>query len=174
MLQCTQPPQWQTVISASSTSMLCFLSLTHTAGDPILCSALYHTGQHPMMLPLLEDVHITKGDFPCPSWTAELSHTKAGLCTDFHFEPLKLAHWQQGWSARAAPCLQGPRGGAWMCLWGTPLLMAPLTKGDTTLPSALSTEMMLGSCISTSFSVFPPYFTIVKDPPGPPLPCPSM
>lgn len=47
--------------------------------------ALLCTTQHPMMLPLLEEIHITKGDFLCPSWTAELSHTKAGLCTDFHF-----------------------------------------------------------------------------------------
>lgn len=72
----------------------------------------------PSCFQLLEDVHITKGEFPCPSRTAELSHTKAGLHTDFHFVPLKLAHWQQGWSARAAPCLQGPQGRAWMHLQG--------------------------------------------------------
>lgn len=80
-----------------------------------------------MMLPLLEGVHITKGEFPCPSWTAELSHTKAGLCTDFHFA-LKAGTLTAGLKCQSSTLPQGPRGRAWMCLWGTPLLMAPLRR----------------------------------------------
>lgn len=93
----------------------CFAFCPHSCRrGPISCSALYLAAQHPMVLPLLESVHITKGEFPCPSWTAQLCHSKAGLCTDFHSVPLKLAHWQQGWSDRAASHLQGPWGRAWM------------------------------------------------------------
>lgn len=129
MLQgCTQLPcsmevaadaaRWQTVISAFSTPMFCFPSPhAHSRGPHfMLCSLPHRTAPHGACTSLR--CRHDKRWVSLPKLDSRAVPCQGSLCTDFHFVPLKLAHRQQGWRARAAPCLQGPRGRAWLCLQG--------------------------------------------------------
>lgn len=109
---------WQTVISAFSTPMLWFLSPhTHSRGPHfMLCSLPPRTAPHGASTSRRCTPYKRWVSLPKLDSRADPYH--AGLCTDFHFVPLKLARWQLGWSARAAPCLQGPWGSAWIVAVG--------------------------------------------------------
>lgn len=160
--------RWQTVISAFSTPMLCFLSPQKGIqwGAPfLLCS-----------LPPRTAPHGASSSRRCTHYKGWVSQQSCPIprqdYSDFHFVHLELAHWQPGSSARAEPCLQGPPGRAWMWLWGHSSMDSSSYKRR--YHPAFCHLYRFGSCISISLFVFPTYFTLVKVPPWPPLPCPSM
>lgn len=161
---------WQTVISAFSTPMLWFLSPhTHSRGPHfMLCSLPPRTAPHGASTsrrctPYKRWVSLPKLDSRAVPY-------HAGLCTDFHFVPLKLARWQLGWSARAAPCLQGPWGSAWMWLWGH--CSTDCSSYKRRYHPAFCHLHRDDICQLHFKQLFClTYFTLVKDPPWPPVPC---